>query len=92
MLKLEESQLRQMLNSAAELGAKSALIAAGIVKTEISKAEAYRRFSRKSVDKWINKGNLMPIKRGSSSKLNVMELESLVKTNQLVRTHLKTAS
>jgi hypothetical protein len=91
MVNLEKSQLRQMLNSAAELGAKNALIAAGMEKTQITKAEAYRRFSRKNVDKWIHNGNVIPVKIGASVKLNVMELESMAQTNQLVNKHLNRA-
>jgi hypothetical protein len=91
MLKLEEGQLRQMLNSAAELGAKNALISAGMEKTQITKAEAYRRFSRKTVDKWINRGNVIPVKLGASVKLNVLELETMAQTNLLVHKHLKSA-
>lgn len=88
MYQLEEGQLRQMMSTAAELGAKHALIAAGIDKTEISQAESYRRFSRKSVDGWIQKGIIKPIKRGSSIKLNLAQLESLSMTNLLLHKHL----
>lgn len=90
MVKIEEGQLRQLLNTAAELGAKSALTAAGLNKTEISRAEAIRRFSKRSVDGWINNGKIKIVKRGSSSKLNLMQLEVLASTNDLYSKHLKT--
>jgi hypothetical protein len=91
MVNLEKSQLRQMLSSAAELGATNALIAAGVEKTQINQADAYRRFSRKSVDKWIRNGDVLPVKTGRTVKLNVMELESMAQTNQLVNKHLNRA-
>ena len=88
-LELEECQLRQMIFTAAEQGAKHALVGAGIDKTEINKAEAYRRYSRRSVDGWIKTGKITPIKRGTTIKLNVLELDVLAKTNQLVSKHLR---
>lgn len=89
MLQLEENQLRHMLATAAEMGAKRALTDAGISKTEVSKAEAYRRFSRKSVDGWITSGKLKPIKRGSSVKLSLMSMEGLSQTCQLFQKHIR---
>ncbi len=89
MIQLEENQLRHMLTTAAEMGAKRALTDAGISKTEVNKAEAYRRFSRRSVDGWIASGKLKPIKRGSSIKLSLMSMESLSQTCQLYQKHLK---
>ena len=40
MFQLHENQLRQMLSSAANLGAKNALREMGVDKTQISKAES----------------------------------------------------
>ena len=88
LIQLEINQLRQILMTAAEIAAKQTLTEAGIIKTEISKAEAYRRYSRRSVDGWIATGKLKPVKRGSSVKLSVMEMEVLSKSNQLYQRHL----
>jgi hypothetical protein len=43
MLELHEFQLRQMLTTAAEMGAKNALREMGVDKSQISRAESYRR-------------------------------------------------
>lgn len=89
MIQLEENQLRHLLTTSAEMGAKAALTGAGLLKTEITKADAYRRFSRRSVDEWVAAGKITPVRRGSKTLLSVVALEILAKTNQLYKTHLK---
>jgi len=82
-MNIEKFELQQMLNTASELGANRVLVKNGLVKTEISKSEAYRRYGRKSVDRWIRMGEIEPIKRGAAIRLNVTELDLLSKTNIL---------
>ena len=89
MVQLQENQLRQMLSTAAEMGAKEALREAGLDKTQVSKAEAYRRYSRKRIDGWIKNREIIPVKMGNSVLLNVTELEAVSQTNQLYSTHLR---
>lgn len=88
VLHLEENQLQHMLNTAAEFGAKTALTEAGLQKKEITKAEAYRRYSRRNVDGWILSGKIKPVARGVKTMLVIVELEILAKTNQLYQKHL----
>lgn len=85
---IELNQLQQMLNTASELGASRSLQKAGLDKSDISKNEAYRRYSRKRVDRWIEEGKIVPVKFGSAIKLNLAELEVLAKTNELYSKHL----
>ena len=89
MIQLEENQLRHLLTTAAEMGAKTALTEAGLQKKEITKAEAYRRYSRRSVDGWILAGKIIPVMRGVKTMLVVVDLELLAKTNQLYHKHLQ---
>lgn len=86
---LEEGQLRQIIKTAAEQGAKHILVLAGLEKTEITKTEAYRRFSRRKVDNWIKEGDIIPTKRGKTSYLQVLEIEALSQTNDLYSKHLQ---
>ncbi len=89
MLELQEFQLQQMLSAAAEMGAKNALRDIGVDKSQISKAEAYRRFSRRRIDRWVLERKIMPIKSKSSVLFNLSELESISKTTELYFKHLK---
>lgn len=86
---LHEFQLRQMLSTAAEMGAKSALREMGIDKSQISKAEAYRRFSRRRIDRWVREGKIKPIKSKGSVLFNVSEVESQAQTVELYNNHLE---
>ena len=89
---MEQNELRQLLVSAAELGAKTALREAGLNKSQISKAEAYRRYSRKRVDMWIKNNDVIPIKKGASTLLNVKELDSISQTQQLTEKKIMTSN
>ena len=75
-----------MLATAAEIGASSALINAGITKTQIYKAEAYRRYGRRSIDKWIEQRLILPIQREKNSVfINVKELDAISTTHKLFK-------
>ena len=76
MIKLQENELIKLLSTAAEMGANTALRDSGLSKPQITKADAYRRYSRKRVDKWIEDRLVLPVHFGSSIFINVKELES----------------
>ncbi|NQU55164.1 MAG: hypothetical protein HQ522_21815 [Bacteroidetes bacterium] len=78
-----------MLSSAANLGAKNALREMGVDKTQISKAEAYRRYSRRRIDRWIKEGKIIPIKSKSSVMFNSGELETISQTVELYFNHIQ---
>lgn len=86
---MNNNELRQLLVTAAELGAKTALREAGLNKSQISKAEAYRRYSRKRVDMWIKNNDVVPIKKGTSTLLNVRDLDSISQIQQLTEKQIK---
>ena len=89
MFQLHEFQLRQMLSSAANLGAKNALREMGVDKTQISKAEAYRRYSRRRIDRWVREGKIIPIKSKVSVMFNSSELEIISQTTELYFKHIQ---
>lgn len=89
MFQLHENQLRQMLSSAAEMGAKNALRDMGVDKTQISKAEAYRRYSRRRIDRWVREGKVIPIKSKGSVLFNSAELEAISQTVELYHKHIQ---
>ena len=89
MVQLHEFQLRQMLSTAAEMGAKNALRDMGVDKTQISKAEAYRRYSRRRIDRWVREGKIIPIKSKGSVLFNSAELEAISQTTELYYKHIQ---
>jgi len=89
MFEIHEFQLRQMLTTAAEMGAKNALREMGVGKAQISKAEAYRRYSRRRIDRWAREGKIKPVKSNGSILLNVSELEALSQTVELYFKHIQ---
>lgn len=78
-----------MLTTAAELGAKNALRQIGADKTQISKAESYRRYSRRRIDRWVREGKIMPVKSNGSVVFNVSELDALSQTVELYFNHIQ---
>lgn len=74
--------LRAMLADAAEIGATNALIKVGELKPWISKAEAYRRYGMRTVNKWIEAGLIKlskPTPNSVKRHINVQEIEAVNK-------------
>jgi len=78
-----------MLCTAAEIGAKNALRVMGIDKTQISKAEAYRRYSRRRVDRWVREGKIIPVKSSKSVLFNTSDLDLLAQSVELYVNHIR---
>ena len=83
-LTLDTYQLQVMLNAAAEMGAKKALVVAGLEKTQVSKAEAYRRYTRRRVDRWVKEHKVTLIKDNGSTLLNLDELEAISQIENII--------
>lgn len=77
---LEEYQLQNLLTTASTLAVKRVLLELGLVKTFLSKTEAYKLYGRGTVERWISEGLIKPHKDGSDSskvRLERMRLEAL---------------
>lgn len=71
-------ELRNMLTSAAELGATKALSETGAIKPYINKSEAYRSYGRTKVDNWIKDGLITPRGEiGKSWRIDRLEIQAL---------------
>lgn len=71
-------ELRNMLTSAAELGATKALSETGAIKPYINKSEAYRTYGRTKVDNWIKDGLITPRGEiGKSWQIDRVEIQAL---------------
>lgn len=78
MTSIFDRELRNMLTSAAELGATRALAETGAVKPYINKSEAYRIYGRVKVDNWLKDGLLTPRgEAGKSWRIDRVEIQAL---------------
>lgn len=81
---LEEKNLRI---DSARIGVEIALARLGLIKDEISQAEAYRNFGEAKVRSWINSGLCTRVKLGdknSKATYSRIELETI---NALINNH-----
>ncbi|MEJ6980735.1 hypothetical protein WG906_09765 [Pedobacter sp. P351] len=84
LITMEFNQLKQLMTDCVELGTKSTLIELNILKPFLSKNEAYKKYGRGTVDRWIKEGNLKAIKDGTTSssiRLDRITLEILSKAS-----------
>ena len=80
MIQLTQGQLAKLLTSAAKIGAIEALTQAGVLKTYLKKADAFRMYGRANVERWIQEGLITPRKDGNHSaswRLDRKELEAV---------------
>ena len=80
-----------LLQAGAELGAIIALIKTGKLKPYITKAEAFRLYGRKNIERWLADGLLTPRKDGDHSaawRIDRLEAKLIVKA-RFLRQHLE---
>ncbi len=78
MRSIFDYELRNMLTSAAELGATKALSETGAIKPYLNKSEAYRTYGRGKVDNWIKDGLITPRGEiGKSWQIDRVEIQAL---------------
>jgi hypothetical protein len=77
-----ETEFRNALVDAAELGAQKALAAAGVLKQFISEREAVRKYGA-IVKRWIDEGLVKPKQDGPKSmkRIDRLEIESVAKAS-----------
>lgn len=81
-INLELYQLKKFWEDASEIGATRALIKAGLVQANITQAEAWRRFKRHKVERWVRLNLIEPIKNGKTVEFELVALEILNKETQ----------
>ena len=87
-MQLTTFQIHQIFRTAAELGAVIALVKAGKLKPYLTKAEAFRFYDRKNVERWIREGLVKARKDGDNSaawRIDRIEIETIVKANLLLQ-------
>lgn len=79
-------ELRNMLTTAAELGATKALTNTGAIKPYMNKSEAYRLFGRAKVDDWIKDGLITPRGEiGKSWRIDRVEIQALASSKTIAQ-------
>lgn len=84
-----ETEYRNALVEAAELGAKRALEGAGLLRPYLKQSEAFRLYGESQVKRWIKERLILPQKDGNNTstvRLDRLKLESLAKASN--RTYL----
>lgn len=80
---LTDHQLGILLRDAAEMGAKLVLSRIGKIKPYLNKSEAFRRYGRKNIERWIDQGLITPRKDGNQSaawRIDRIEVEAIQKS------------
>jgi len=78
-----ETEYRNALVDAAELGARKALEKVGFIKPYLKLREAQRAYGAAIVNRWIKEGLIKPIKDGdrtASVRIDRTQIESIAKT------------
>jgi len=77
-----------MLQQAAALGAKAALVQTGKIKPYLTKAESFRLYGRKNIEHWINEGMITARKDGELSaswRIDCIEVEAIIRTTEILQ-------
>ena len=80
--------LQEIINESAAMGTIIALVATGVIKPYLKKAEAFRKFGRYRVEQWIESGVITIRKDGSRSaawRIDRLEIEALASAEKLRR-------
>jgi hypothetical protein len=84
MIYLTPGEFRDALKAASELAVSQTLMKLGLLKPYLSKAEAYKIYGRKQVDRWLREKLISKIKDGTNSstiRLSRTELETIAATS-----------
>jgi hypothetical protein len=80
---ITKRELTRLLITAAELGALEVLRKHNLISQYISKQEAYRRYKRGTVDRWISEGLIALVKDGPATskwRIDALEIEAVSKS------------
>lgn len=64
---LSDVELQRLLNTAAELGARRALIGAGMDNPMLTYNQAVKRFGRSNMELWRKQGRIKPVQHGMNA-------------------------
>ena len=85
-MELSVLQLKEIINTASRNAADQALAQAGLLKEEITQAEAFRIHGRARVESWCNQGLVKRIKTGEGKNCKVTYSRAELNTAKLITT------
>ncbi len=77
-------QFQELIANAVNIGYEKALADNGQIKAHLTKAEAYRKYGRRQVDRWLREKLIDKIKDGTNSssiRLDRTQLETVAMTS-----------
>lgn len=75
--------LEKLIASSVEIGIKNYSISIGAEKEFLSQTAAYRKYGRKTIDRWRGDGKIIPVKQKGMIKYKVSILEKLSLADEL---------
>jgi len=87
-LQISTHQLKLIIAEAAEMGAVMALIKTGKVRPYMKKSEAFRKYGRANIEKWIEAGLITVRKDGNHSatwRIDRIEVEAITRSFTLLK-------
>jgi hypothetical protein len=84
---LNEYELGELLAAAAEMGSRVTLSRMGKLPPYLSRSDAYRRYGRQRVDRWLEKDWITPRKDGGHSanwRIDRMEADALLAAQRII--------
>jgi hypothetical protein len=81
-------QLKLIIAEAAEMGAVMAMIKTGKVRPYMKKSEAFRKYGRANIEKWIEQGLISVRKDGNHSatwRIDRIEVEAITRSVTLLK-------
>ena len=87
-LQISTHQVKLIIAEAAEMGAVMAMIKTGKVKPYMKKSEAFRKYGRANIEKWIEAGLITFRKDGNHSatwRIDRIEVEAINRSFTLLK-------
>ncbi|MBC8005124.1 MAG: helix-turn-helix domain-containing protein [Verrucomicrobia bacterium] len=75
--------LEKLISTSVDVGIKNYLISVGAEREYLSQAATYRKYGRKTIERWRRDGKIIPVKQNGTIKYKISTLEKLSMANEL---------
>lgn len=80
---LSEKKLADMLAVASQAGSSKILEELGLKKSQISQREAYTRYGKANISRWLKSAQIVPVRKGKTLWYDTNMLEILMSSSSL---------
>lgn len=84
---LNEIQMLNLMEKSGEIYVNRMLAELGLMKSQLSQRESFRKYGETNVRRWKKDGKVNPHKKGGIIYYNVHELELMKNKNELIEKH-----